>query len=53
MKLEVRSGFFESEDPPLSLQFSWDVTSEVNAVPKQWGEVAELVREWGCYLAAK
>ena len=32
------SGFFESKAPPLFLLFSWVVTSEVNAVLKQWGE---------------
>ena len=30
-------GFFESEAPPLSLLSGWDVMSEVNPVPKQWG----------------
>ena len=30
-------GFLKSSAPPLSLLFGWDVMSEVNAVPKQWG----------------
>ena len=38
--------------PPLSQLFSWDVTSEVDAVPKQWGKVTPLVTRV-CYLGRR
>ena len=47
---EVRVWVFCSEAPPLSLLFGWDVMSEVNAVPKQWGEVTQLVKGGGATL---
>ena len=39
------SGFFVSGAPPLSLLFSWAVTSEVNAVRKQRGLFIEQGNE--------
>ena len=41
-----------SDALPLSLLNSWDVTSEVNAVPKQWGKVIQKVMRV-CYLGRR